>query len=148
MRSQGLNEALLNELQKSGEIFLSNALVNSKYCLRGCIVNFRTSKKDIEEMINIIVREGKKLHEKMQERVGALEMKHQKKYFEQLSGCLYVDEAYFGVSQATAKLRLVPHLVLQQLGPGFLLLSFCTEADKKGQPLQSLTHTTYQSSHK
>lgn len=61
-----LNEALLNELQRGGEVFLSNAIVKEKYCLRGCIVNFRTSKKDIEEIIEIIVREGKKVHAKLQ----------------------------------------------------------------------------------
>ncbi len=60
-----LNELLLNDLQQAGEVFLSNALVEKKYCLRGCIVNFRTSKKDIEEIIEIIVREGKKIHEKL-----------------------------------------------------------------------------------
>ena len=60
-----LNEALLNELQKGGEVFLSNAMIMEKYCLRGCIVNFRTSKKDIEEIIEIIVREGKKMHQKL-----------------------------------------------------------------------------------
>ncbi len=60
-----LNESLLNELQKQGEVFLSNAVVMEKYCLRGCIVNFRTSKKDIEEIIEIIVREGNKLHHKL-----------------------------------------------------------------------------------
>ena len=60
-----LNEMLLNALQKEGEVFLSNAIINGKYCLRGCIVNFRTTKKDIEEIIEIIVRRGKKEHEKM-----------------------------------------------------------------------------------
>jgi len=60
-----LNEALVNELQQDGEVFLSNAIVNKKYCLRGCIVNFRTSKKDIEEIIEIIVREGSKMHQKL-----------------------------------------------------------------------------------
>ena len=62
-----LNESLLNELQQGGEVFLSNAVVNKKYCLRSCIVNFRTSKKDIEETISIIAREGKKLHQKLNE---------------------------------------------------------------------------------
>lgn len=61
-----LNETLLNELQKGGEVFLSNAVVSEKYCLRACFVNFRTSKKDIEEIMEIIVREGRKVHEKMQ----------------------------------------------------------------------------------
>lgn len=60
-----LNEMLLNALQKEGEVFLSNAIINGKYCLRGCIVNFRTTKKDIEEIIEIIVRRGKEEHEKM-----------------------------------------------------------------------------------
>jgi len=60
-----LNESLLNELQLRGEVFLSNAVVNKKYCLRACIVNFRTSPRDIEEIIEIIVREGKKMHEKL-----------------------------------------------------------------------------------
>jgi aromatic-L-amino-acid decarboxylase len=63
-----LNEALLNELQQGGEVFLSNAIVMEKYCLRGCIVNFRTSAKDIEEIIQIIVREGRKMHKKLQEK--------------------------------------------------------------------------------
>jgi aromatic-L-amino-acid/L-tryptophan decarboxylase len=63
-----LNEALLNELQKGGEVFLSNAVVSDKYCLRGCIVNFRTSRKDIKEIIEIIVREGKRVHKKLQEK--------------------------------------------------------------------------------
>lgn len=62
-----LNEALLNALQQGGEVFLSNAIIAKKYCLRGCIVNFRTSKNDIEEIIQIIVREGRKMHKKFQE---------------------------------------------------------------------------------
>ncbi len=66
-----LNEALLDELQHAGEVFLSNAIVKEKYCLRGCIVNFRTSKKDIVEIIETIVREGKKIHQKLQEKKPA-----------------------------------------------------------------------------
>ena len=63
-----LNEKLLNELQKGGEVFLSNAVIADKYCLRACIVNFRTSKKDIKEVIEIIVREGRKVYLKIQNR--------------------------------------------------------------------------------
>jgi aromatic-L-amino-acid/L-tryptophan decarboxylase len=61
-----LNEKLLNELQQGGEVFLSNAVIENKYCLRACIVNFRTSKKDIEEVIEIVVREGRKVHKALQ----------------------------------------------------------------------------------
>jgi glutamate/tyrosine decarboxylase-like PLP-dependent enzyme len=60
-----LNEDILNELQTGGEVFLSNAIVNEQYCLRACIVNFRTSKKDIKEIIEIVIREGRKVHLKL-----------------------------------------------------------------------------------
>ena len=60
-----LNEAILNELQTGGEVFLSNAIVNGQYSLRACIVNFRTSKKDIEEIIEIIIGTGRKVHLKI-----------------------------------------------------------------------------------
>jgi len=63
-----LNEALLNSLQRDGEVFLSNAGVNGKYCLRACIVNFRTSQKDIEEIVEIVVREGRKMHQMLMEK--------------------------------------------------------------------------------
>jgi len=56
-----LNEELLNRIQTGGEAFFSNAIVQEKYCLRACIVNFRTSSKDIQEIIEIIVREGRKI---------------------------------------------------------------------------------------
>ena len=62
-----LNEALLNELQHGGEVFLSNAIVRGNYCLRACVVNFRTTAQDIEEIIEIIVREGRKMHHKLQQ---------------------------------------------------------------------------------
>ncbi|REE24742.1 glutamate/tyrosine decarboxylase-like PLP-dependent enzyme [Winogradskyella pacifica] len=57
-----LNEDLVNTLQAGGELFLSNAIIDEKYCMRTCIVNFRTTKKDIEECIEIIINEGRKLH--------------------------------------------------------------------------------------
>jgi aromatic-L-amino-acid/L-tryptophan decarboxylase len=57
-----LNEKLLNELQQEGEVFLSNAVIGDRYCLRACIVNFRTTEKDIKEIIQIIVRKGRLLH--------------------------------------------------------------------------------------
>lgn len=62
-----LNEELVNTLQHGGEVFLSNAIVQNKYCMRTCIVNFRTSKKDIEECIEIIVNEGRKVHLSLQD---------------------------------------------------------------------------------
>jgi glutamate/tyrosine decarboxylase-like PLP-dependent enzyme len=56
-----LNERLVNEIQLSGEAFVSNAVVDKKYCIRVCIVNFRTSAQDIEALVEIVVRFGRKL---------------------------------------------------------------------------------------
>jgi glutamate/tyrosine decarboxylase-like PLP-dependent enzyme len=65
-----LNEKLLNQLQQGGEVFLSNAVIGNKYCLRACIVNFRTTRKDIYEVIEIIVREGRKISEEIENKNG------------------------------------------------------------------------------
>ena len=62
-----LNEALVNDLQRGGEVFLSNAVVKGKYCLRACVVNFRTTTHDIEAIIEIVVREGRKTHRALQQ---------------------------------------------------------------------------------
>ncbi|WP_436516909.1 pyridoxal phosphate-dependent decarboxylase family protein [Ekhidna sp. To15] len=60
-----LNEEILNDLQAGGMVFLSNAMINQNYNLRACIVNYRTSKKDIEETLDIIVQTGRRIHEKL-----------------------------------------------------------------------------------
>lgn len=57
-----LNERLLNELQREGEVFLSNAVIDGKYCLRACLVNFRTTPEDIVETIQVIARKGRQVH--------------------------------------------------------------------------------------
>jgi glutamate/tyrosine decarboxylase-like PLP-dependent enzyme len=60
-----LNQELLNILQAGGKVFLSNALINDDYCLRVCIVNFRTSISNLEYLISVVVEEGKKLDQKL-----------------------------------------------------------------------------------
>jgi aromatic-L-amino-acid decarboxylase len=54
-----LNLELLTRLQASGEAYLSNAVIQGKFALRACIVNFRTSLEDIEALLPIVVRIGK-----------------------------------------------------------------------------------------
>ena len=54
-----LNAEVLTRLEKSGEAFLSNAVVNGKFALRACIVNFRTTLEDIEALPGIVVRIGR-----------------------------------------------------------------------------------------
>ena len=56
-----LNAELLSRLQKSGEAFLSNAVVKGTFLLRACVVNFRTSLEDIEALPGIVIRIGKEV---------------------------------------------------------------------------------------
>lgn len=54
-----LNEELLERVEKSGRAFLSNAVINGKFAMRACIVNFRTSDEDIEALPEIIASLGR-----------------------------------------------------------------------------------------
>ncbi len=53
-----INRALQSRLETSGELFVSNAVIEGTYVLRACIVNFRTSPRDIEEIPDIVARHG------------------------------------------------------------------------------------------
>ena len=57
-----LNQRLLAAIEKSGEAFISNAVIGGKYALRFCIVNFRASAGDIEAMPQLVVRLGRQAH--------------------------------------------------------------------------------------
>lgn len=54
-----LNEVLLEQLQKEGDCFVSNAVVQEVFLLRACIVNFRTTLKDIQMLPEIVRRIGR-----------------------------------------------------------------------------------------
>ena len=56
-----LNRELLDRLQRGGEIFVSNAIVNGHYALRTCIVNFRTSHEDVDAVPEVVVRVGRQV---------------------------------------------------------------------------------------
>jgi aromatic-L-amino-acid decarboxylase len=60
-----LNTALVGELQTGGEVFLSNAVLDGRYALRACIVNFRTTADDAVKTPEIAVRVGRALDEKL-----------------------------------------------------------------------------------
>src|SRR5690606_24867833 len=56
-----LNRELLDRIERSGEAFLSNALVNGSFALRACVVNFRTTLSDIRFLPEIVVRLGREI---------------------------------------------------------------------------------------
>jgi aromatic-L-amino-acid decarboxylase len=53
-----LNQALLNEIETGGKLFLSNALIDGSFLLRMCIVNFRTSLADVESLPDAVAEVG------------------------------------------------------------------------------------------
>jgi aromatic-L-amino-acid/L-tryptophan decarboxylase len=57
-----LNQLLLTDFENSGEAFCSNALIEGKCALRFCIVNFRTSTADIEDVPPLVARLGRQAH--------------------------------------------------------------------------------------
>jgi len=61
-----LNQALQTRLETSGELFVSNAVIEDRYLLRACVVNFRTSSKDIAQIPEIVSRHGKQIHQELQ----------------------------------------------------------------------------------
>jgi glutamate/tyrosine decarboxylase-like PLP-dependent enzyme len=54
-----LNEELLERIQRSGEAFVSNAVIGGRYALRACVVNFNTAPGDIEALPEIVARLGR-----------------------------------------------------------------------------------------
>ena len=56
-----LNRELLSRIHDGGEVYLSNAIVNGRFALRACIVNFRTSQSDIQELPPLVFRIGREI---------------------------------------------------------------------------------------
>jgi len=56
-----LNRELLDRLQRGGEVFVSNAIVGGRYVLRACIVNFHTTRADVEAVPEIVTRVGRRV---------------------------------------------------------------------------------------
>ncbi|HKP84004.1 MAG TPA: pyridoxal-dependent decarboxylase [Pyrinomonadaceae bacterium] len=54
-----LNEHVMALVQKGGRAYVSNATVNGRFALRACITNFRTTKADIEETLEVIRDTGR-----------------------------------------------------------------------------------------
>jgi glutamate/tyrosine decarboxylase-like PLP-dependent enzyme len=60
-RLDRLQEALLDRLERSGDAFLSKAVLDGRVWLRACIVNFRTEREDVEALPEIVAHHGRAL---------------------------------------------------------------------------------------
>jgi glutamate/tyrosine decarboxylase-like PLP-dependent enzyme len=47
-----LNKEILRRMIERGRVYLSNAVLHSKFCLRACIVNHRTTSADVEAVLS------------------------------------------------------------------------------------------------
>lgn len=56
-----LNHRIMERLQHSGRVYPSNALLNDRFVLRACIVNFRSEAEDVEALIDLAVTYGDEL---------------------------------------------------------------------------------------
>jgi glutamate/tyrosine decarboxylase-like PLP-dependent enzyme len=60
-RLNRLNERLMSELQLGGRVFPSNAVVDGRFAIRACIVNFRTEAADVDALVEQAVATGRSL---------------------------------------------------------------------------------------
>jgi glutamate/tyrosine decarboxylase-like PLP-dependent enzyme len=56
-----LNEALLTRLKVGGDLFVSNAVLEGRFALRACIVNFRTTRADAAGIPAVVARAGREV---------------------------------------------------------------------------------------
>jgi aromatic-L-amino-acid/L-tryptophan decarboxylase len=54
-----LNETLLARLKTGGQVFVTNAVLNERFLLRACIVNFRTTDADVAAIPGIVAAAGR-----------------------------------------------------------------------------------------
>jgi glutamate/tyrosine decarboxylase-like PLP-dependent enzyme len=56
-----LNQDLLLAMQRAGKVYLSNARLRGRFALRACLINFRTTRADIEATVAEVLAHGRRL---------------------------------------------------------------------------------------
>jgi aromatic-L-amino-acid decarboxylase len=62
-----LNERLMTEIHLDGRAYCSNAILEGRFVLRACIVNFRTEAEDVEATLDVAAELGAKLHAELRQ---------------------------------------------------------------------------------
>lgn len=64
-RSEGdinrLNPAILKQVNKRGRVYLSNATLRAKFCLRACIINHRTKPSDLDDVVTEVLEAAREV---------------------------------------------------------------------------------------
>jgi len=56
-----LNNRLMTAIQLDGRVYCSNAVLDGRFCLRSCIVNYRTEAEDMDALLEVASELGAKL---------------------------------------------------------------------------------------
>ena len=64
-----LNQALLTAVEQSGDLFLSNAIIDGRFVLRACVVNFRTTEADIDAVPELVAKMGQRIDRQLRAEV-------------------------------------------------------------------------------
>jgi aromatic-L-amino-acid decarboxylase len=56
-----LNHRLMTAIQLDGRVYCSNAVLGERFCLRSCIVNYRTEAEDMDALLDVASELGAKL---------------------------------------------------------------------------------------
>jgi hypothetical protein len=56
-----LNNRLMTAIQLDGRVYCSNAVLDGRFCLRTCIVNYRTEAEDLDALLDVASELGGKL---------------------------------------------------------------------------------------
>lgn len=59
--SDTLNRKILQHVVRRGKVFLSNANIRGRFALRACIVNHRTTRADVEQVVSEVIAVGREL---------------------------------------------------------------------------------------
>lgn len=57
-----LNERILTAVQRSGSSYLSNAGIAGRFALRGCVLNYRTTKHDMEILLDDVRQAARQIY--------------------------------------------------------------------------------------
>ena len=60
-----LNERILIELQLDGRVYCSNAVLQDRFVLRVCVVNFRTEAEDLDACLDVAAELGERFDKEM-----------------------------------------------------------------------------------
>jgi len=60
-RANELNAEILRQSQRGGRVFISNATIDGKFCLRACITNHRSTERDVSAVVQEVLRIGETL---------------------------------------------------------------------------------------